>query len=103
MSQTTLKATISITNKGKYDGAEVVQLYIRDKVGSVTRPVKELKGFQKIWIKSGETKTATFNITTNDLKFYNSDLKYDWESGEFDIMIGANSRDVKIQKITWNK
>ena len=99
----TLKATISITNKGKYDGAEVVQLYIRDKVGSVTRPVKELKGFQKIWIKSGETKTATFNITTNDLKFYNSDLKYDWESGEFDIMIGANSRDVKIQKITWNK
>lgn len=99
----TLKATISITNKGEYDGAEVVQLYIRDKVGSVTRPIKELKGFQKIWIKAGETKTVTFNITTNDLKFYNSDLKYDWESGEFDMMIGPNSRDVKIQKITWNK
>jgi beta-glucosidase len=99
----TIKATITITNKGKYDGAEVVQLYIRDKVGSITRPVKELKGFQKIWIKAGETKTAQFNITTDDLKFYNNALKYDWESGEFDIMIGANSRDVKIQKITWNK
>lgn len=99
----TLTASIDLTNAGKYDGAEVVQLYIRDLVGSVTRPVKELKGFQKVMLKAGETKTITFRITTEDLKFYNSDLKYDWESGEFMIMIGGNSRDVKSMKINWSK
>lgn len=99
----TLQAHVTVTNTGKYDGAEVVQLYIRDLVGSVTRPVKELKGFQKIFLKAGETKTVTFNITVNDLKFYNSDLKYVWEPGDFEIMIGANSRDVQKEKITWTK
>src|SRR5690606_35987186 len=99
----TLKASITISNTGKYDGAEVVQLYIRDLVGSVTRPVKELKGFQKIMLKAGETQTVTFNITTEDLKFYNSELKYDWEPGEFEIMIGGNSRDVKTAKVNWAK
>lgn len=92
-----------MTNAGKYDGQEVVQLYIRDMVGSVTRPVKELKGFQKIMLKAGETKTITFNITPEDLKFYNSNLKYDWEPGAFEIMIGSNSRDVKAGKIEWVK
>lgn len=99
----TLKASIEVTNAGKYDGQEVVQLYIRDMVGSVTRPVKELKGFQKIMLKAGETKTITFNITPEDLKFYNSNLKYDWEPGAFEIMIGSNSRDVKAGKIEWVK
>lgn len=99
----TLKAGITVTNRGKYDGAEVIQLYIRDLVGSVTRPVKELKGFQKVMIKAGETKTVTFNITPQDLKFYNNNLKYDWEPGEFEIMIGGNSRDVKKAKINWTK
>jgi beta-glucosidase len=99
----TLTASIAVTNSGNSDGKEVVQLYIRDVVGSITRPVKELKGFQKIALKSGETKTVTFNITTNDLKFYNSDLKYDWEPGEFVIMAGGNSRDVKSQKVNWVK
>lgn len=99
----TLQAQVTVTNTGKYDGAEVVQLYIRDLVGCVTRPVKELKGFQKIFLKAGETKTVTFNITVNDLKFYNSDLKYVWEPGDFEIMIGANSRDVQKEKITWTK
>lgn len=99
----TLKASIPITNAGKYDGAEVVQLYIRDMVGSVTRPVKELKGFQKIWLKAGETKTVTFNITPNELKFYNNALKYDWEPGEFEIMIGKNSQDTKGKKVNWVK
>ena len=99
----TLTASTTVSNTGKYDGAEVVQLYIRDKVGSITRPVKELKGFQKIFLKAGETKTVTFNITPEDLKFYNNDLKYDWEAGDFDIMIGTNSHDVKKATVTWNK
>jgi beta-glucosidase len=99
----TLTASVTLTNAGKYDGAEVVQLYIRDVVGSVTRPVKELKGFQKIMLKAGETKTVTFNITPNDLKFYNYDLKYDWEAGDFEIMIGGNSRDLKKGKVNWSK
>lgn len=99
----TLTASVTVTNTGKYDGKEVVQLYIRDVVGSVTRPVKELKGFQKVDVKAGESKTVTFNITPNDLKFYNYDLKHDWEAGEFQIMIGGNSRDVKIGKVNWSK
>jgi beta-glucosidase len=99
----TLTASVAVTNSGNRDGREVVQLYIRDVVGSITRPVKELKGFQKISLNAGETKTVTFNITTNDLKFYNSALKYDWEAGDFVIMIGGNSRDVKSAKVNWVK
>lgn len=99
----TLTASVTLTNTGKYDGAEVVQLYIHDVVGSTTRPVKELKGFQKILLKAGESKTISFTITPEDLKFYNYDLKYDWEPGEFEIMVGGNSRDVKKGKVNWNK
>jgi len=99
----TLTATVTITNAGSKDGKEVVQLYIRDVVGSITRPVKELKGFQKIFLKAGESKTVSFTITPNDLKFYNSNLKYDWEPGEFIIMVGGNSRDVKSAKVNWSK
>jgi len=99
----TLKATVTVTNDGARTGKEVVQLYIRDLVGSITRPVKELKGFQKIELASGEIRKVTFDITPEDLKFYNSELKYDWESGDFMIMVGGNSRDVLSQKITWNK
>ena len=98
-----LTATTTVTNSGNKDGKEVVQLYIRDVVGSITRPVKELKGFQKIFLKAGESKTVTFKITPNDLKFYNSDLKYDWEAGDFVIMVGGNSRDVKSAKVNWQK
>jgi beta-glucosidase len=99
----TLTASVELTNSGQHDGAEVVQLYIRDVVGSVTRPLKELKGFQKVFLKAGETKTITFSITPNDLKFYNYDLKYDWEPGEFTIMIGGNSKEVKSGKVNWVK
>lgn len=99
----TLKASIDVSNTGSRDGKEVVQLYIRDKVGSTTRPVRELKGFQKVELKAGETKTISFNITPEDLKFYNYDLKYDWEPGEFVIMIGGNSRDVKSGSVNWTK
>ncbi|WP_410795597.1 beta-glucosidase BglX [Parabacteroides sp. FAFU027] len=99
----TLKASVTITNTGKYDGEEVVQLYIRNVEGSNTRPVKELKGFRKIDFKAGESKTVTFDITPDDLKFYNNELQYDWESGEFEIQIGTNSRDVKVAKVNWLK
>jgi beta-glucosidase len=98
-----LTASVSLTNSGIYDGEETVQLYIRDVVGSITRPVKELKGFQKIMLKAGEKKVVNFNITTEDLKFYNSNLKYDWEAGEFEIMIGGNSKDLIVKKINWVK
>lgn len=99
----TIQASITVTNSGNYDGAEVVQLYIRDRVGSITRPVKELKGFQKVYLKKGESKKVTFNISPEDLKFYNNALKYDWEAGEFDVMIGTNSDEVQITKINWIK
>lgn len=90
-----LTATVTVKNDGDKDGSEVVQLYIRDLVGSVTRPVKELKGFEKINLKAGESKKVVFKITPELLKFYNHELKYDCEPGEFDLMIGGNSRDVK--------
>ncbi|MBL0356397.1 MAG: beta-glucosidase BglX [Chitinophagaceae bacterium] len=91
----TITATVTVTNNSKVDGKEVVQLYTRDMVGSITRPVKELKGFQKIELKAGESKTVTFTISVNDLKFYNSNLKFVAEPGDFKLFIGGNSRDVK--------
>lgn len=98
-----LTVSVPVTNVGQFEGKEIVQLYIRDLVGSVTRPVKELKSFRKIDLKAGETQTVDFEITPDDLKFYNSELKYDWESGEFDIMVGTNSRDVQTARIKWEK
>lgn len=91
----TITASVIITNTGKYEGEEVVQLYIRDLVGSITRPVKELKGFQKIKLKAGESKQVSFSIAVNDLKFYNSELKFVSEPGDFILFIGTNSNDVK--------
>ncbi|SFG66841.1 beta-glucosidase BglX [Pedobacter insulae] len=91
----TITATVTLTNTGKYDGKEVVQLYIRDLVGSITRPVKELKGFKKVSLKAGESKEITFTISENDLKFYNSELKFVSEPGDFKLFIGPNVRDVK--------
>jgi beta-glucosidase len=90
-----ITASIDVTNTGTRAGAEVVQLYIRDVVGSVTRPVKELKDFKKVFFNAGEKKTVTFSITTEDLSFYNSDLKWGAEPGEFAVFVGGNSRDVK--------
>ena len=87
----TIKASVKVTNTGKYDGKEVVQLYIRDLVGSTTRPVKELKGFQKVFLKKGETKDVTFTITEEDLKFYDFDLNFVAEPGQFEVFIGTHS------------
>lgn len=94
-----LKVSVAVTNTGNYDADEIVQLYVRDLVGSVSRPVKELKGFERISLKKGETKTVTFTITPEDLKFYNQQLEYKNEPGDFEVMVGPNSRD--LQKMTF--
>ena len=98
-----LTASVTLTNTGKLAGEEVVQLYIQDPVASVSRPVKELKNFKKVLLQPGEKKEISIDITTDDLMFYNGDLKYDWEPGDFNIYIGTNSRDVKSAKINWVK
>lgn len=98
-----LTVTVSIKNTGKFKGEEVVQLYISDPVASVSRAVKELKGFQKIMIAPGETKDVRFTVSTEQLKFYNSNLEYNWEPGQFEVQIGGNSRDVKKAKFNWLK
>ncbi len=91
----TLTASVTVTNTGKYDGHEVVQMYIHDMVAGITRPVKELKGFQKIFLEAGESRAINFKITEDDLKFYNYYLEYLAEPGEFEVFIGTNSEDVK--------
>ena len=98
-----LTASITLTNSGKFAGEEVVQLYIQDPVASISRPVKELKNFKKVLLQSGERKEVSMDITTKDLMFYNSDLKYDWEAGDFIIYMGTNSRDVKAARVIWTK
>jgi beta-glucosidase len=99
----TLNISVNVSNTGNYDGEEVVQLYIRDLFGKVVRPVKELKGFQKVFIKKGESKTVNFTLTPENLKFYDDQLNYDWESGDFDIMIGTDSQNVQTKRINWSK
>lgn len=94
-----LQVTVNVTNTGSRAGEEVVQLYVRDLVGSVTRPVKELKGFQKIMLNPGETKTVKFTLTERDLSFYRRDMTFGTEPGEFEIMTGGNSTEVKKGKV----
>ncbi len=98
-----LTVTVNVKNTGAVAGKEVVQLYIRDEVGSITRPVQELKGFDKIELAPGESKDVSFEITPELLKFYNGDLKFDWEAGDFQIMVGPNSKEVKTLKVSWGK
>lgn len=96
----TIIATVDVSNTGNYDGEEVVQLYIRDLVGEVTRPLKELKGFEKVFLKKGETKTITFKLTPKDLSYYHSDMHFSWDPGEFELHIGTNS--AETQKIKFS-
>lgn len=90
-----IEVIITLTNTGNYDGEEVVQLYIRDVAASVVRPVKELKGFQKVSLKKGEAKEVRFMLTADDLRFYNDRLQFIYEPGEFKLYIGGSSNDVK--------
>jgi beta-glucosidase len=94
----TLAATVGITNTGTMAGEEVVQLYVRDLVGSVTRPVKELKGFRKISLQPGETKSVTFRLTANDLRFFGAEMTFKAEPGDFYLMIGPNSAELKEKR-----
>jgi beta-glucosidase len=90
-----LKVTVRITNSGSLQGEEVVQLYVRDMVGSVTRPLKELKGFQKISLNAGDFRDVVFTLTPEDLSFYRQDMSFGTEPGRFKVFVGTNSRDVK--------
>lgn len=97
----TLIVTIPVSNVGKYDGATVVQLYLRDKVASISRPVKELRGVKRIVLKAGEQQTVEFKISKTELSFYNANLDFVVEPGEFDVMVGSSSRDEDLQKLTF--
>ncbi|MCS6974820.1 MAG: beta-glucosidase BglX [Cyclobacteriaceae bacterium] len=96
----TLKVYVDVTNTGEREGTEVVQLYIRDKIASVTRPVKELKGFQRVTLKPSEKKTIVFNLNREHLSFYNDKLQWVCEPGAFDVMVGGNSHDVLVKSFT---
>lgn len=89
----TLEVSVTVKNSGNYDGKEVVQLYVRDLVGSITRPVKELKGFKKVFIEKGDSETVTFKLSAEDLKFYNNELEHVYEPGDFEVFVGTNSRE----------
>lgn len=93
-----LEVSVPVTNTGNLDGYETVQLYIHDLYADVVRPIKELKGFKKVFIKKGQTENVTFKITADDLKYYNSELKYVADPGEFDVMVGPNSADLQVKK-----
>jgi beta-glucosidase len=87
----TVRISVTVANKGPYDGEEVVQLYVRDRVGSITRPLRELKGFQKVLLKNGKSKTLTFALSSDDLRFYHNDLQFRAEPGFFDLFVGGSS------------
>jgi beta-glucosidase len=93
----TIEVSMKLTNTGKYTGEEVVQLYIRDRVGSVVRPVKELRDFQKIKLQPGETRDIHFTINKEKLSFFNDQLQWIAEPGEFDLMIGSSSQDIRLK------
>jgi beta-glucosidase len=95
-----LMVKVTVTNTGSYDGQETAQLYIRDMVGSVVRPVRELKGFQQVFLKAGESKQLSFNLTAEDLRFYNDRLQHIFEPGDFKVYVGGNPRELKEAAFT---
>lgn len=99
----TMEVSVELSNTGKFDGEEVVQLYVRDLVGSVTRPLKELKGFQKVMIPKGSTKKVTFKITAADLSFYRKDMSFGPEAGEFELYVGGDSDTKNMKTFTWTE
>jgi beta-glucosidase len=90
---------VDVTNTGPREGAETVQMYIRDRISSVTRPLKELKGFKKVFLRPGETATVAFDITPESLAFYDTNLRWSVEPGEFEIMAGTSSRDCDLTTV----
>lgn len=100
---TSIELKVKVKNTGKYAGEETVQLYVSDPVASVTRSVIDLKGFKKVFLKPGEEKEVVFAINTDDLKFYNEQLKYDWEPGEFIFRVGGSSAHTKSVTVDWSK
>jgi beta-glucosidase len=92
--------SVKVTNTGERAGEEIVQLYVRDLVGSVTRPVKELKGFEKIKLAAGESKNVTFKLTSGDLSFHTAEMKFEAEPGNFWIMVGPDSERLQKHEIT---
>jgi beta-glucosidase len=95
-----LRVDVTVKNVGDYDGEETVQLYVRDMVGSVTRPVKLLRGFQKVFLKKGEARDVAMNLTVDDLKFYDRQMKWTYEPGAFQVMVGPDSVNVKSADFT---
>ena len=95
----TLQVAVDITNTGPVVGDEVVQLYVHDLYASISRPVKELKGFQRVSLKPGETKTVTFSLSPDDFSFYNANMQFVEEPGAFDIMVGSSSADIRLHHI----
>ena len=93
---------MQLTNTGEREGSETVQMYIRDPVSSVTRPIKELKGFRRVTLQPGQTTMVSFEITPESLSFWDINMKYVVEPGEFEIMVGTSSRDCDLQKVTLN-
>ena len=95
--------SVDVTNLGSMPGKEVVQLYINDPVAKISRPVMELKDFAKVSLAPGETRTVSFDVTPDKLKYYDSDLQYGWDAGEFNIFVGPNSVDVEKIAVVWEK
>jgi len=102
-SENEIEASITITNTGKVKGREVVQLYLQDIIGSTTRPVKELKGFQLVDLAPGESKTINFKITPKMLEFYTANRIWEVEPGDFKVFVGGNSRDLKTAEFIFKK
>ncbi|OIQ70397.1 thermostable beta-glucosidase B [mine drainage metagenome] len=102
-----LQVSFTLTNIGDRAGTEVAQLYLRDPVGEASRPVRELKGFERVELAAGATRKVTFRVTTEQLAYYRgqtlSDCVHDWESGDFDIMVGPNCEDVQVVRVNWRK
>jgi beta-glucosidase len=96
-----LGVTVEVSNTGRYDGTETAQLYLRCITGSVTRPVKELKGFQQVFLRPGETRTLRFELSEEDLKFYGLDMQFAAEPGEYEVFVGTNSAEVLAQTVRW--
>lgn len=97
-----LQVAVDVTNKGNVDGEEIVQLYVADKVASMVRPVKELKGFKKVFIPKGNTKHVEFTLHARDLGFWDNNMQYIVEPGTFTVMVGANSEDLQQQDVVWD-